>query len=221
MTGPEASAFVRAPKQERSRRSFDRAVDATVGLLVERRSDAFTLAEVAARSGVSIGAIYGRIGSKDDLLRAAQARELARIGADTHRIFDQAAPAGESLGATVARVVRATAEVLEGNASVLSAFMLLANRDPVIADAGRAGYQALAEAFRAALLTQQAQIRHPDPRHAADWSCVVVYTVLGRWLGLGGDLAAAHEGEREQVLADLAAMVTAFLSGRPAVHNEG
>ena len=42
--------YARAPKQKRSRISFERAVDAAVELLVERRSDAFTLAEVAERA---------------------------------------------------------------------------------------------------------------------------------------------------------------------------
>jgi hypothetical protein len=128
-------------------------------------------------------------------------------------VFGRPAPAGENLREAVARVVRAAAELLEANAAVLTPFMLLANRDPVIAEAGRSGYRELAEAFRARLLDREAEIRHPDPRHAADWSCVVVYTVLARWLGLGGDLAASREGDREQVLADLAAMVAAFLAG--------
>jgi hypothetical protein len=48
-------AFAREPEQERSRASFGRAVDTAVALLVERRSAAFRLAEVAERSGVSIG----------------------------------------------------------------------------------------------------------------------------------------------------------------------
>src|SRR4051812_29557160 len=94
-------AYAREPKQERSRASFERAVDAAVALLVERRSDAFTLAEVAARGGVSIGSIYGRVDSKDDLLRAAHAREMARIAAEQERVFGAPAPAGESLHAAV------------------------------------------------------------------------------------------------------------------------
>jgi AcrR family transcriptional regulator len=216
VTVPDDSAFVRAPKQERSRRSLDRVIEAAVVLLVERGSDAFTLAEVAARSGVSIGSIYARVGSKDDLLRAAQARELARMGVETRRAFDAPAPDGESLPGAVARAVRATADLLESNAAVLTPFMLLANSDPVIAEAGRAGYRELADGFREVLLVREADIRHPDPRHAADWSCAVVYAVLARRLGLGGDLAAAGEGDREQVLADLAAMVSAFLAGASA-----
>jgi AcrR family transcriptional regulator len=210
VTGPPA--FVRAPQQERSRRSFDRAVDAAVALLVERGSDAFTLAEVAERAGGSIGSIYGRVGSKDDLLRAAQAREMTRIGELTARAFRAGTPEQEGLAAAVDRAVRTMAELLRSNAAVLAPFMLLANSDAVIADAGRAGYAQMADAFQAALLAHRADIGHPDPEHACAWSCTVVYSVLARWLGLGGDVAAAGEGAWEQVVADLVATVAAVLS---------
>lgn len=215
----EEGPFVRAPQQERSRRSLDKVVEAAVALLVERRSAAFTLAEVAQRSGVSVGSIYARVGSKDDLLRAAQAREQARIDAETERAFGD--PVDDaSLATAVARAVRTTGELLRANAGVLAPFMVLANSDPVVADAGRAGYHRLEQAFRAALLARRDEIGRPDPERAVDWSAAVVYAVLARWLGLGGDVAAAGEGEWDVVLADLAAMVTAYLQ-RSTTEPEG
>jgi AcrR family transcriptional regulator len=212
-------AYAREPKQERSRASFERAVDAAVALLVERRSDAFTLAEVAERGGVSIGSIYGRVDSKDDLLRAAHAREMARIAAEQHRVFAAPAPVGESLGATVGRVLAATAAVLRDNASVMAPFMLLSNSDPVVAELGRLTHGDLQDAFTAALLERREQIPHPDPERAVAWSFTVVYSVLARWLGLGSDLASAGEGEWSEVLAALTDMVTAFLA-RPVPKSE-
>jgi AcrR family transcriptional regulator len=205
--------YAREPKQERSRASFERAVDAAVALLVERRSDAFTLAEVAARGGVSIGSIYGRVDSKDDLIRAAHAREMARIAAEQHRIFAAPAPAGESLHAAVGRVLAATATVLRDNAPVMAPFMLLSNHDPVVAELGRLTHGELQDAFTAALLAAREQMRHSDPERAVGWSFTVVYSVLARWLGLGSDLASAGEGDWDQLLGDLGEMVTAFLAG--------
>lgn len=212
-------AYAREPKQERSRASFERAVDAAVALLVERRSDAFTLAEVAARGGVSIGSIYGRVDSKDDLLRAAHAREMARVAAEQHRAFAAPAPVDESLGAAVGRVLAATAAVLRDNSAVMAPFMLLSNRDPVVAELGRRTHGDLQDAFTAALLDRREQILHPDPERAVGWSFTVVYSVLARWLGLGSDLASAGEGEWDQVLTDLTDMVSAFLS-RPVPKSE-
>lgn len=206
------NSLVREPKQERSRLSFDKAVDATVSLLVERRSEAFTLAEVAQRAGVSTGSIYGRVESKSDLIRTAQARETARIREVQRAAFAQSAPDGESLAATVARVVRTLGEVLRAEAPVLAPFMTIGNHDPVVAQEAKLGFEDSVELFCAALLTRREQIRHPDPERAVGWSFTVVYSVLARWLGLGSEPEAAGEGDWEQILADLSEMLTAFLS---------
>jgi AcrR family transcriptional regulator len=205
-------AFAREPKQERSRASFERAVDAAVALLVERRSAAFTLAEVAERSGVSIGSIYARVDSKDDLLRAAHVREMARIAEQQRGVFDTLRPSDVGLPALVGRVVGATADLLRSNAGVMAPFMLLANTDPVVAEAGRATHGELAQAFAQVLLDRRPEIRHPDPEHAVAWSFTVVYSVLARWLGLGSDAASAGEGDWQRILDDLTAMVAAFLA---------
>jgi AcrR family transcriptional regulator len=210
---PDVSSFVREPKQERSRLSFDKAVDAAVALLVERRSDSFTLAEVAQRAGVSTGSIYGRVDSKEDLIRTAQAREMARIAAEQDEAFGRPAPEGEDLPGAVGRIVRTTAEVLRRHAPVLAPFMILGARDPYIADAGKAGYDQIVGAFSGGLLAHEAEIAHPEPERAVQWSFVVVYSVLARWLGLGSEPEAAGQGDWEQILADLVEMVTAFLGG--------
>jgi AcrR family transcriptional regulator len=207
------NAFVRKPKQERSRVSFDKALDAAVSLMVERRSDGFTLAEVAQLAGVSTGSIYGRVDSKEDLIRSAHAREMARIKAEQDLAFSRSAPDGETFPDTVARVVQTMGEVLRAQAPVLAPFMAIAAHDPVLAQGGKAGYTQMVDAFRAMLLARREDIRHPAPERAVDWSCVVVYSVLARWLGLGSEPEAAGEGDWEQILSDLSTMVTAFLVG--------
>jgi AcrR family transcriptional regulator len=205
------NSLVREPKQERSRQSFDKAVDATVSLLVERRSDAFTLAEVAQRAGVSTGSIYGRVESKSDLIRAAQARETARIREVQKAAFASTGPEAESFDGAVARIIATLGEVLQAEAPVLAPFMMIGNHDPVVAQEGKLGFEDSVELFCAALLTRRADIRHRDPERAVGWSFTVVYSVLARWLGLGSEPEAAGEGDWEQILADLSEMVTAFL----------
>jgi AcrR family transcriptional regulator len=214
-TVQNGNGSVREPKQERSRQSFEKAIDATVSLLSERRSDAFTLAEVAQLAGVSTGSIYGRVESKTDLIRAAQARETARIREVQRAAFAPAPPEGESFEAAVARVITTLAQVLRAEAPVLSPFMRIGSDDPVVAEEGRQGFLDSVEHFSSALLARREDIRHPDPERAVGWSFTVVYSVLARWLGLGSAPEAAGEGDWEQILSDLSQMVTAFLS-RPA-----
>ena len=193
--------------------SFERAIDAAMALLVERRSDAFTLAEVAERGGVSIGSIYGRVDSKDDLLRAAHAREMARIIEEQDKAFDALHPVDGALEATVARAVRTMAELLRANAPVLAPFMDMARHDRVIAETGKNAHAGMVEGFRSLLLASGDEIRHREPERAVTWSCTVVYSVISRWLGLGDAGEAAAEGEWEDILADLGEMITAFLRG--------
>jgi len=209
---PNAEHYARAPKQERSRRSFDKAVDAAISLLVERGSDTFTLIEVAERAGVSTGSIYTRVDSKDDLLRFAHAREMARMAQETEKAFGAGSPAGEPFPDAVALVIRQLAGLLRGNAPVLSAFMTRASQDPVIAENGKASFFLTVGHFNAALLTRREDISHPDPDHAVDWSCTVVYSVLARWLGLGTEPTASGQGDWDTILADLTEMITTYLT---------
>ncbi|WP_245776175.1 TetR/AcrR family transcriptional regulator [Saccharopolyspora flava] len=204
---------VRAPKQERSRLSFDKALDAVVELLMERRSDSFTLVEVAQRAGVSTGSIYGRVSSKDDLIRAAHTREMQRVRDEQRAVFSGGPTPGESFGQAVERVITTAADLLRRNAAVLAPFMFLANQDAQIAEAGAQAHAEMREAFIAALESRAEEIAHDDPRHALEWSFTVVYSVLARWLGLGSAQEAAGQGEWWTILADLTHMVMAYLVG--------
>jgi AcrR family transcriptional regulator len=203
--------LVREPQQARSRQSFDRALDAAVALLVERGSASFTLVEVAQASGVSTGSMYGRVASKDDLIRVAHAREMQRLSAETARAF-AAAPAGGTDPERVEFAVRALADLLQRNARVLSPFMWLANHDDVIASGGKAAYDEMTSEFERALLGSFS--RGARRRRAAHWSCTVGYSVLARQLALGSDAGAAADYRLDQVVEELTTMITAYLAGQ-------
>jgi AcrR family transcriptional regulator len=213
MGGP--NELVREPKQERSRQSFDRVVDAAVALLVERRSGSFTLAEVAARSGVSTGSIYARVASKDDLIRAAHAREMRRLSEETTKAFAADAD-GATVPEVVAHAVGVLAELLRRHASVLAPFMVIAHDDPVVGAGGKRAYDEMTAAFGALVLTAAPAIEHPDPGRAVAWSCTVAYSVLARQLGLGSDPGAAADYDYEVAVTNLASMITAYLGGAAA-----
>jgi AcrR family transcriptional regulator len=66
----ESLPALRPPQQRRSRASFERVLEAGARLLEEDGYEAFTLAEVSQRAGVSIGAIYARIDAKETLVLA-------------------------------------------------------------------------------------------------------------------------------------------------------
>jgi AcrR family transcriptional regulator len=202
--------LVREPQQARSRRSFDRALDAAVSLLVERGTASFTLIEVARTAGISTGSIYGRVASKDDLIRAAHAREMVRLSADTKAAFAVVPRDGDEADVVRAAVL-ALAELLERNAPVLSPFMLLSIHDAVIASAGKAAYGEMVSIFEQILLNASAD-RGLRRRRDVSWACAVAYSVLARQLALGTDPGAAVDFDLDQVVRELSRMITAYLA---------
>jgi AcrR family transcriptional regulator len=180
--------------------------------MAERGSDAFTLADVARRAGVSVGSIYGRVDSKDDLIRSVQARELARIDQESLRAFSRAAANGPDFESVVGSTIRATGEVLRRNAAVLGPLMLRANVDPVVAAGGRAAHDAMRQRFVSQVLAHSDVITRPDSRAAVTWTFTVVYSVIARYLGLGSSPESAGQGAWKAMLANLSEMTVSFLT---------
>jgi AcrR family transcriptional regulator len=73
----------KAPRQRRSEETLRRILDGAMGLLARHDLDEIGVDQIAAASGVSVGVIYTRFKSKDDLLafllRERQIRQVAEL----------------------------------------------------------------------------------------------------------------------------------------------
>lgn len=207
MTHPNTKS--REPKQARSRQSFEKALEAALTLLQERGTDEFTLADVSARSGVSIGSIYARFQGKDELLRIAHGRKMDDIDAVSERLFE---PRPTRLEVTLEAVAREAIdliiEVLRRYADILRPFMLRATQDETISQRGAASHAALASHFAKVLSTWpggflgQAEI---------GWCFNVVYSVVARRLGLGSTMEGSGTLDWPEISEKLAGMVASYL----------
>jgi len=201
----------RAPLQGRSRASFERMVTAAADLLIQRGSDDFTIADVSKAGKVSIGSIYGRFDSKDDLIRAVQARALAEIDSEMTEGLSAASSRSKSLDALVRNLIESLAEVLRRHSPIMRPLMLRATFDETVSTVGKRSYAATEEQFRSMLLSRMEEIRHPDPERAARAIFRIVYAALARYLGFGSATTAAWEGDWQILKEDLEAMSSAFL----------
>lgn len=207
------SAHARRPKQSRSRESFDRVIEAATELLRERGAQALTLAEVSRRSKVSIGSIYCRVKSKDDLIRVVHARVLASMEQEFAAIINGIRRKRLPLHELVPLMVHELAQYLRRHTALLSAFIERGAQDPVIASVGRKAHAQTALDFRLLLLERQSEFVHPDPERAAASCFTIVYGALARYLGLGGNReSGAGEGDWKQLIDDLGLMSLAFLA---------
>ncbi|MBB3221988.1 TetR/AcrR family transcriptional regulator [Pseudoduganella umbonata] len=207
---------VRPPKQGRSQRSFERIVEATIGLLRERPYEQVRLAEICERSGVSTGSLYGRVGGKEDLLRAVQQVFLERLALqfDAHAV--RIARETHGLAQTVPAVVTALGKLLGENAGVLRSFMQASAADAAIEELGKRSAQQNHARFTALLMRHAAQIRHPQPERAVASGMLLIYSAQARSLGLDSSTGELVASEWDALLQDLSDMMLAYLTFSPA-----
>lgn len=78
---------LRAPQQERSKRSLEAIYAAAVDLLAEGGWDAVTVGEIERRSGVSRGTFYLRFPTRDALVDYTHERILQEVREEQNRAF--------------------------------------------------------------------------------------------------------------------------------------
>jgi AcrR family transcriptional regulator len=205
---------VRPPKQDRSQRSFERIIEATIDLLRERPYEQIRLAEICERSGVSTGSLYGRVGGKDELLRVVQARFLERLGSQFDAHASRIARETRGLTSAVPAVVAAMGKLLDESAGVLRSFMRASAADPAIQERGKQSAQQTHARFSALLMRHAQEIRHPEPGRAIASGLLLIYSAQARSLGLDSSTGQA-EGEWEDLLRDLSDMMLAYLMYEP------
>ena len=212
---PTFSDHARAPKQGRSRQSFERIIEATIELLRERGYDQITLAEICERSGVSTGSLYGRVAGKDELLRVVQLRFLDRLGEQFSEEATRISSQAQGLQQVVPAVVASLGRLLKENASVLRAFMLRAPADPVIQEQGQKAAERDSAKFLSLLEACSAEVRHRQPQRAIQSGMLIIYSTQARFLGLDS-VGGRGQGSWDDLLDDLSDMMLAFLLFEPA-----
>lgn len=123
---PEVPADGRTARRDRNREAV---LDAVLDLFADGSLTPVP-AEVAERSGVSLRSVYRYFDDMDALVRAAIARNLARMGP----FFDLDDPGEGPLDARVARTVAARLRLYDGIAPMARAAAARAPQNPIIAE---------------------------------------------------------------------------------------
>ena len=206
---------VRPPKQRRSRESYERVLDAAHALLEENGFEGLTVQEVAARSGVSVGAIYERFGNKETLLRDVHARLMESMLRSGESAGDPAASAAGA-AAAVAAVVAGMARVMNDNRKALRAFMHLGAVDEVISARGSKASIALSKTFKRALMPYATEFGHPEPEVALDVAFRIAYSTLARQVMYGPVFESDRRLSWKRLVDEIASACAAYLLNAPS-----
>jgi AcrR family transcriptional regulator len=164
-------------KQERSRRSLERLLDAAEEALKMHGLDGATVPRIAAKAGLSPGAIYRRFPDKDALMREVLLRYHSRIAEKSRENLARAELwKGTSLRQKAYVTILSTIAAHEAHAGLLRALYQMVQRHPDRAFRRRAFHLEMAN-FRGVVdlfLQHRDEIDHPDPELAITTGLLLV-----------------------------------------------
>lgn len=208
-----AELFVqRLPQQKRSRESYDRMLKAAEKLMVERGSGDFTLSEVSKVGRVSIGSIYCRFSSKEDLIYAVQADVISKVNDDIIEAIQSADERSGTLSDLVVNLVDNFSAAFAKHAPILRAFMYLAAVDENVREVGKSGYERSEKMTVDTLMKRSNEIPHRHARRACESTFRIMYSVIARQLGLGTVEAPDERPEWKLLRKDLGKMCSLYLT---------
>lgn len=205
------SNSINIPKQDRSRASFERVLEAAEELLKEHGYNSFTLQEVSKRSRTAIGSIYCRVKSKDELFHAVQEKVLAELDVEIASILDPSKWENVEPQKLIYFLVRELAEYLRRHKPILRALISRETVDPVVMKNGKEAHFKVAERFESLLRLHAADFSHPDPEHAAAFCFNLTYASIAKHLDLDTVTPALDGLQWNQLIDDLGRTVALFL----------
>lgn len=208
----DLSVAVQPPQQERSRASFERVIQAATSLLEEDGYDGFTLAEVSKRANVSIGSIYARVKSKDDLFYVIQDRYMT--GSESRpRLQDPDAWSDLDARAAVLGIVGEIGELFKVNERLLRVFMHRGIVDDVVAARSSASVSRFHDEVVAILLTKRDAIAHENPELAIDVAFRMAWGTLARQIMYWPTFESKQTIAWETLVNELGRACAAYLLG--------
>jgi AcrR family transcriptional regulator len=214
------SSSVKAPKQDRSRASFDRVLDAAVELLKEQGYQGFTLQEVSKRSRTSIGSIYCRVQGKDDLFHAVQDHVLAKLDAEMESILEPSKWENVEPGKLILFLVRELAEYLRRHTPILRALISRELADPVVMKKGKKAHWRVAERFQSLLMRHAAEFNHPNPEQATAFCFNLTYASIAKHLDIDTVTPSNDGSQWNQLIDDLGRVVSLFLLSTESLETD-
>lgn len=154
-----AQSGLRPPQQARSRAALQRLLTSAEHVLVNEGPEEFTITRVAERAGVSVGGVYRRFASKEQLIDAVRHSLLERLEEAVAEAFNKAEP---SLGGVIDSFTSALSETLGESGRIIPA-LLAGGRSVDAPEQALRIVTSLQQRFLDAVAPHGKQIRHPNP----------------------------------------------------------
>ncbi len=213
----EASIRPLPARQQRSRDTLARLLDATEEVLAEKGYEGTTVPAIAGRAGLSVGVLYRRFPDKDALLRAVWGRFFFRVREKKDELAEWKLPVPETASGAVGWLVRNLIESYRRNRRILRALSMYSRThpDPEFREEA-AAMNAESLRLTAQLLDRwRSQIRHPDPDKAISNGLVFVTSILRETILADQSLRPWMDMPGEELEEELTRLLIGYLDLEP------
>lgn len=200
-------------RQTRSRATVEKVLNAAEELFAERGEAGFTLPEVARRAGVSVGSIYRRFSSREDLLIAVFDRlrsheEEAALSAWATTDWAVMTPR-----AMMDCLVWDVSQLLRDREQLMRAIMArrLTVGDDQVFEHGLQDVIRDAALFEEAVIASGHRVKNADPHAAVEFAYRLIVSTSHRWAAREIEVMAPTPMSWEQMLEHLTEAVTRYL----------
>ncbi|MFT3770050.1 MAG: helix-turn-helix domain-containing protein [Minicystis sp.] len=193
--------WVRAPQQDRSKRTLERLLDAAEEIIRSKGAAALTVPAVAQAAQSSVGSFYARFRDKDALLGTLHERACEQSILTAEAALDPARWEGVPTRDVIRAFVVFSVAVFAERRPMMLAFSAELASHPEFAARRARTAAGIARALLGLLMPRRAEIGHPDPELAAGMALRMVTSVLEQRNGLeaGG---VAEVAVKDDVLID-------------------
>ena len=199
----------RTPRQGRSIKTHARILSAVSGLLRDKQFNEISINEIAGHAGVSVGGLYSRFRSKEELLRCFHDEMLTAQRARLVAEFSPTQWNGLGIESIIRRYVEVAIEIFAGNAPLLREIALRsrAGDSQIRQDAERLN-DSVDGAVVELLLLRRDEIDAPDPALAVRIGLLAVSAALREMLLFGERPAGVDDS---QLANEMVRLFTSYL----------
>lgn len=205
-------AVARKPKQNRSRQTLERILDATEQLLRKRPFEDISVTEIVQAAGSSVGSFYARFGTKDGLLPFIYQRYDREVQRRVDRMFRRDDFSELSLAELVRRFVDTTVRSFRRRVWLVRAAALYVRSHPdIVTQEMQERRTEMHKRIARIFVHRYGEIRHADPEKAVQMGMFFVGAICRDKIVISGPHARSTKLTDEELQTELTRMFLRYL----------
>lgn len=210
--------WIQPVRQARSQETLERLLDSAEALIENKGFDDVTVADIAARAGFSVGAVYSRFHDKIGVLHCLQDRFVEEAHLTTDVTLDPDRWDGAGIDEIVGELVAFLVQVYREGGGVLRELMVHTRSEPQMVERKERLAAHVSDRLCALLLPRAERIRHPDPAAAVAFGLRLVFATLEQAILFGEGGVHGIPASDEKLAAELTRAFLGYLGveGWPA-----